>query len=212
MSHFDILFGHEWELTKSPAGAHQWKPARDAGRNVPDTHIPGKLHQPMMSTADTALRVDPSYGKISRHFMAHPEEFADAFARAWLKLTHRDIGPKVRYLGSLVPKDDLLWQDPVPPANHPLVGDADVAALKKQLLDSGLSIAQFLKTAWARASTFRASDLRGGANGARVRLVPQKDWEANEPANMAKVLARLEEIRANFNGVAPGGKKISLMT
>ena len=210
MSYFETLFGHEWELTKSPAGAHQWKPKGDAGRNVPDAHIPGKLHQPMMSTADMALRVDPEYERISRHFMANPEEFADAFARAWFKLTHRDMGPKVRYLGPLVPQEDLLWQDVVPAVDHPLVEEADIAALKKKVLDSGLTIPQLVKAAWASASTFRGSDLRGGANGARVRLAPQKDWEANEPAELAKVLARLEEIQADYNGAAAGGKKISL--
>ncbi|HEU4623055.1 MAG TPA: catalase/peroxidase HPI [Burkholderiaceae bacterium] len=210
MSYFETLFGHEWELTKSPAGAHQWKPKGDAGRNVPDAHIPGKLHQPMMSTADLALRFDPIYEKISRRFMANPQEFADAFARAWFKLTHRDMGPKVRYLGPLVPKEDLLWQDPIPAVDHPLVNDADIAALKKTLLDSGLSIQQLVKTAWASASTFRGSDLRGGANGARIRLAPQKDWEANDPAELAKVLATLEKVQQAFNASQSGGKKVSL--
>jgi catalase-peroxidase len=210
MSYFETLFGHEWELTTSPAGAHQWKPKGDAGRNVPDAHIPGKLHQPMMSTADMALRVDPAYEKISRQFMANPQEFADAFARAWFKLTHRDMGPKVRYLGPLVPKEDLLWQDPIPAVDHPLVQDADIAALKDRLLKSGLSTQQLVKTAWASASTFRGSDMRGGANGARVRLAPQKDWEANDPAELAQVLATLEGIQKDFNASAQGGKKISL--
>ena len=210
MSYLETLFGHEWELTKSPAGANQWKPKGDAGRNVPDAHIPGKLHQPMMTTADMGLRVDPEYEKISRHFLANPQEFADAFARAWFKLTHRDMGPKVRYLGPLVPKEDLLWQDPIPPVDHPLVDEADIAALKKKVLDSGLTVPQLVKTAWASASTFRGSDLRGGANGARIRFAPQKDWEANEPAELAKVLAKLEEIQKDFNGSAAGGKKISL--
>jgi catalase-peroxidase len=208
MSYLETLFGFEWELTKSPAGAHQWKPMGEAGRNVPDAHIKGRLHQPMMTTADLALRFDPAYEKIARHFLANPAEFADAFARAWFKLTHRDMGPKVRYLGPLVPKEDLLWQDPVPPVDHPLVDDGDIAALKKKILDSGLSTQQLVKTAWASASTFRGSDMRGGANGARVRLAPQKDWKANEPAELAKVLAKLEAIRAEFDGA--GGRKISL--
>jgi catalase-peroxidase len=207
MSYFETLFGNEWELTKSPAGAQQWKPKGDATRNVPDAHIPGKLNQPMMTTADLAMRFDPAYEKISRHFMANPAEFADAFARAWFKLTHRDMGPKVRYLGKLVPQEDLIWQDPVPDVDHPLVGDADIAALKKQVLDSGLTIPQLVKAAWASASTFRGTDLRGGANGARVRLAPQKDFEANEPAELAQVLAKLESIRGDFG---KGGKQISL--
>jgi catalase-peroxidase len=210
MSYFETLFGHEWELTKSPAGAHQWKPKGDAGRNVPDAHVLGKLHQPMMSTADMALKIDPAYEKISRHFMANPQEFADAFARAWFKLTHRDMGPKVRYLGPLVPQEDMLWQDVVPAVDHPLVDEADIAALKRKVLDSGLTVPQLVKAAWASAASFRGSDLRGGANGARVRLAPQKDWEANEPAELAKVLAKLEDIRKDFNGSASGGKKISL--
>jgi catalase-peroxidase len=210
MSYFETLFGHEWELTKSPAGAHQWKPKGDAGRNVPDAHIPGKFHQPMMTTADLALRFDPAYEKIARDYMANPDKFADAFARAWFKLTHRDMGPKTRYLGKLVPDEDLIWQDPVPPVDHPLVDAADVAALKKALLDSGLSVQDLVKTAWASASTFRGSDLRGGANGARIRLAPQKDWEVNEPAELQRVLGVLERIRADFNGKAGGGRKISL--
>ncbi|MHB1123177.1 MAG: catalase/peroxidase HPI [Ramlibacter sp.] len=210
MSYFETLFGHEWELTRSPAGAHQWKPKGGAGRHVPDAHVPGKLHQPMMSTADLALRFDPAYERISRHFMANPQEFADAFARAWFKLTHRDMGPKVRYLGPLVPREDLLWQDPIPPLDHPLVGEADIEALKKKLLACGLSTHQLVKTAWASAATFRGSDLRGGANGARIRLAPQKDWEANDPAELAQVLARLEAIRKEFNESQSGGKKVSL--
>ncbi|WP_157265514.1 catalase/peroxidase HPI [Azohydromonas aeria] len=210
MSYFETLFGFEWELTQSPAGAHQWKPKGDAGRNVPDAHVPGKLHQPMMSTADLALRADPAYEKISRHFMANPQEFADAFARAWFKLTHRDMGPKVRYLGPLVPQEDLLWQDPIPPLDHPLIDAADIQALKARLLGAGLSTRQLVKTAWASASTFRGSDLRGGANGARIRLAPQKDWEANEPAELARVLSTLEGIQAEFNGAQAGGKKVSL--
>ncbi|TMH36629.1 MAG: catalase/peroxidase HPI [Betaproteobacteria bacterium] len=210
MSYFETLFGNEWELTKSPAGAHQWKPKGDAGRNVPDAHIPGKLHQPMMSTADMALRTDPAYEKISRHFMAHPQEFADAFARAWFKLTHRDMGPKVRYLGKLVPQEDLIWQDPIPPADHPIIDAADVKALKSRVLDSGLSIPQLVKAAWASACTFRGSDLRGGANGARIRLAPQKDWQANDPAELATVLKTLDAVQQQFNAAQQGGKKVSL--
>jgi len=210
MSYFETLFGHEWELTKSPAGSNQWKPKGDAGKNVPDAHIPGKLNQPMMTTADMAMRMDPIYEKISRHFMANPAEFADAFARAWFKLTHRDMGPKVRYLGKLVPKEELIWQDPVPAVDHPLIDKNDIEALKKQVLDSGLSIPQLVKAAWASASTFRGSDLRGGANGGRIRLEPQKNFEANEPSELAKVLAKLEAIRGDFNGKQKGGKQISL--
>lgn len=204
MGYFETLFGNEWELTKSPAGANQWKPKGDANRNVPDAHVKGKFHQPMMTTADMAMRMDPAYEKISRHFMANPAEFADAFARAWFKLTHRDMGPKIRYLGKLVPKEDLIWQDPIPAVDHPLVGDADIESLKQQILDSGLTIPQLVKAAWASASTFRGSDLRGGANGARVRLEPQKDFEANDPAELATVLSKLEGIRKSF------GKKVSL--
>jgi catalase-peroxidase len=210
MSYFETLFGHEWELTKSPAGANQWKPKGDAGKNVPDAHIPGKLNQPMMTTADMAMRMDPIYERISRHFMANPAEFADAFARAWFKLTHRDMGPKVRYLGKLVPKEELIWQDPVPAVDHPLIDNNDIEALKKQVLDSGLSIPNLVKAAWASASTFRGSDLRGGANGGRIRLEPQKNFEANEPSELANVLARLEAIRGDFNGKQKGGKQISL--
>jgi catalase-peroxidase len=210
MSYFETLFGHEWELTRSPAGAHQWKPKGDAGRNVPDAHVPGKLHQPMMTTADLALRFDPAYERISRRFLANPQEFADAFARAWFKLTHRDMGPKARYLGPLVPQDDLLWQDPIPAVDHPLVGDADIGALKKTLLASGIAPRQLVKTAWASASTFRGSDMRGGANGARIRLAPQKDWDANDPAELAQVLARLDAIRHAFDASQTGGKKVSL--
>ncbi|HEX2546012.1 MAG TPA: catalase/peroxidase HPI [Ramlibacter sp.] len=210
MSYLETLFGFEWELTQSPAGAHQWKPKGDAGRNVPDAHIPGKLHQPMMTTADLALRFDPAYEKISRHFLANPQEFADAFARAWFKLTHRDMGPKVRYLGPLVPQEDLLWQDPIPALDHPLVDAGDIANLKQQILAAGIGIQKLVKTAWASASTFRGSDMRGGANGARIRLDPQKDWEANDPAELAQVLAQLEQIQQAFNGSAAGGKKVSL--
>ncbi len=208
--YFETLFGHEWELTRSPAGAQQWKPKGEAGRNVPDAHIPGKFHQPMMTTADLAMRMDPVYEKISRDFMANPQKFADAFARAWFKLTHRDMGPKVRYLGKLVPEEDLIWQDPVPAVDHPLVDEADITSLKKALLDSGLSVQDLVKTAWASASTFRGTDLRGGANGARIRLEPQKDWEVNEPAELQRVLGVLEKVRADFNGKAGGGRKISL--
>lgn len=210
-SYFETLFGYEWELTKSPAGAHQWRPKNGAGSEaVPDAHIPGKRHAPMMTTADMAMRVDPIYEKISRRFMADPALFADAFARAWFKLTHRDMGPKTRYLGPLVPKEDLVWQDPIPAVDHTLVDEADIAALKKTLLASGLSPQQLIKTAWASASTFRGTDLRGGANGARIRFAPQKDWEVNEPAEVAKVLSTLTEIQKQFNAAQSGGKKISL--
>ncbi len=210
MSYLATLFGFEWELTTSPAGAHQWKPVGDAGRNVPDAHIPGKLHQPMMTTADLALRFDPAYEQIARRYLANPEEFADAFARAWFKLTHRDMGPKLRYLGSLVPQEELLWQDPIPAADHPLVDEADIAALKATLLASGLSVQDLVKTAWASAATFRGSDMRGGANGARIRLASQKDWEANDPAELARVLAALDAIRTQFNDAAADGKRVSL--
>lgn len=210
MSFLQTLFGFEWELTKSPAGAHQWKPRGDAGRHVPDAHVPGKLHQPMMTTADLALRADPAYEKIARRFLANPPLFADAFARAWFKLTHRDMGPKVRYLGALVPREDLIWQDPIPARDHALVDAGDIAALKKRILDSGLTVPQLVKAAWASASTFRGSDLRGGANGARIRFAPQKDWDANDPQELASVLETLEGIRRNFNDSASGGKKVSL--
>jgi len=210
MSYFETLFGFEWELTKSPAGAHQWKPKGDAGRSVPDAHTPGVFHQPMMTTADLALRFDPAYEKISRDFMANPQKFADAFARAWFKLTHRDMGPRARYLGKLVPKEVLIWQDPVPAVDHPLVDSADIATLKSKVLASGLTIPQLVATAWASASSYRNSDKRGGANGARIRLAPQKDWEANQPAQLAKVLATLEGLQKDFNASASGGKKVSL--
>ncbi|TVP57616.1 MAG: catalase/peroxidase HPI [Halomonadaceae bacterium] len=210
-SYFDTLFGYEWELTKSPAGAHQWKPKDGAGSDaVPDAHNPSKRHAPMMATTDIALRVDPSYAKISRHFHENPEEFADAFARAWYKLTHRDMGPKERYLGPLVPKEELIWQDPVPAVDHALVDAGDIAALKKAILASGLSVSRLVNTAWASASTFRGSDKRGGANGARIRLAPQKDWAVNEPAKLAEVLKVYEGIKAEFDGAQSGGKKISL--
>ena len=209
--YFDMLFGYEWELTKSPAGAHQWTPKNCKPEHlIPDAHDPSKKHPPMMTTADLSLRFDPAYEKISRRFHQNPAEFADAFARAWFKLTHRDMGPRARYLGKLVPKEVLIWQDPVPPVDHPLVDDKDVAALKAQVLASGLSVQQLVSVAWASASTFRGSDKRGGANGARIRLAPQKDWEANQPAELATVLAKLEAIRSAFNGAQPGSKKISL--
>ena len=210
-SYFETLFGYEWELTKSPAGAHQWTPKDPAAKTtVPDAHDPALRHAPMMTTADLALRMDPAYEKISRRFWQNPQELADAFARAWFKLTHRDMGPVTRYLGPLVPKEELIWQDPIPAVNHTLVDDKDIASLKATLLASGLTIAQLVNTAWASASTFRGSDKRGGANGARIRLAPQKDWEANQPAELAKVLAKLEAIQADFNAAQTGGKKISL--
>ena len=208
---FETLLGNEWELTKSPAGAHQWTPKGGAqAGTVPDAHDPAKRHAPMMLTSDIALRVDPAYEKISRRFLANPQEFADAFARAWFKLTHRDMGPRARYLGPLVPAEELIWQDPIPAVDHPLVDERDVAALKASVLASGLTTAELVSTAWASASTFRGGDKRGGANGARIRLAPQKDWDANQPAQLAKVLARLEDIRSKFNGAQSGGKKISL--
>ncbi len=209
--YFETLFGHEWELTKSPAGAHQWKPKDPAAATlVPDAHDPNKRHAPMMTTADMALRMDPAYEKISRRFKDNPQEFHDAFARAWFKLTHRDMGPRARYLGKLVPQEVLIWQDPTPAADHPLIDAQDIAALKTKLLGSGLSVSQLVATAWASASTFRGSDKRGGANGARIRLSPQKDWAANQPAELAKVLATLEGIQAGFNSAQSGGKKVSL--
>ena len=207
--YFANLFRYEWELTRSPAGAQQWKPKGDAGRNVPDAHIEGKLHQPIMLTTDLALIVDPEYRKISERFHKNPDEFNAAFARAWYKLTHRDMGPRVRLLGNEVaPVQD--WQDPLPKVEHALVDAADVTALEQQVLASGLSVSQLVSVAWASASTFRGSDLRGGANGARVRLAPQKDWDANEPAELKATLAKLEKIAADFNGSAAGGKKVSL--
>ncbi|MCW0373246.1 catalase/peroxidase HPI [Xanthomonas sacchari] len=206
---FEHLFKFDWELSKSPAGAHQWV-AKNAEAVIPDAHDPSKKHLPTMLTTDLALRFDPTYEKISRRFLENPQQFADAFARAWFKLTHRDMGPRARYLGPDVPAEELLWQDPIPAVNHPLVDAQDIAALKKTLLDSGLSVAQLVSTAWAAASTFRGSDMRGGANGARIRLAPQKDWEVNQPAQLAEVLATLEDIQAQFNGAQSGGKKISL--
>jgi catalase-peroxidase len=208
---FENLFKYEWELTKSPAGAQQWTPKNGAGAGtVPDAHDKTKRHAPIMFTTDLALRLDPAYEKISRRFLAHPEEFADAFARAWFKLTHRDMGPVSRYLGPLVPKEELIWQDPVPAVDHALIGERDIAALKVMILDSGLSVGQLVTTAWASAATFRGSDKRGGANGARIRLAPQKNWEVNQPEKLAKVLAVLEGIQKDFNKQQTGGKKVSL--
>ncbi|MBU3728879.1 MAG: catalase/peroxidase HPI [Phycisphaerales bacterium] len=207
-SYFDTLFGYEWKLTKSPAGAHQWIPTDESAKTaVPDAHDPKRRHAPVMLTTDLSLRTDPAYEKISRRFHKNPAEFADAFARAWFKLTHRDMGPKPRYLGSMVPKEDLIWQDPVPAVAHTLVDAADIAALKAKVMASGLTVAQLVRTAWASASTFRGSDKRGGANGARVRLAPQKDWAANNPADLAKVLKSLEAIRAEFNAAHAAAKK-----
>ena len=209
--YFDTLFGHEWVLTKSPAGAHQWTPKDAAAASlVQDAHDPAKRHAPMMSTADLALRMDPAYEKISRRYQANPQEFADAFARAWYKLTHRDMGPLARYLGPLVPKEELIWQDPVPGVDHPLVEAQDIAALKATVLASSLSVSQLVTTAWASAATFRGSDKRGGANGARIRLAPQKDWDVNQPGELAAVLQTLEAIQKDFNGAQSGGKKVSL--
>jgi catalase-peroxidase len=206
---FKNLFENEWELTKSPAGAKQWK-ARNAQADIPDAFDKSKKHVPTMLTTDLSLRFDPAYEKISRRFYEHPDEFADAFARAWFKLTHRDMGPLARYLGPLVPKETLIWQDPIPAVNHPLIAEPDVAALKAKILASGLSVSQLVSTAWASASIFRGSDKRGGANGARIRLSPQKDWEVNQPKQLAAVLAKLEAIRKEFDGSAAGGKKVSL--
>jgi catalase-peroxidase len=209
--YFKHLFSYDWELTKSPAGAHQWKPKNGAAAGtVPHAHDPSKRIDPAMLTTDLSLRFDPAYEKISRRFMEHPDQFADAFARAWFKLTHRDMGPRARYLGPEVPKEELVWQDPVPAVNHALIDDKDVAALKAKVLASGLSVSELVSTAWASASTFRGSDKRGGANGARIRLTPQKDWEANQPAQLAKVLKTLEGIQSEFNKTASGGKKVSL--
>jgi catalase-peroxidase len=208
---FTNLFSYEWELTKSPAGAHQWTPKNGAGKGtVPDAHDSSKRHAPTMLTTDLSLRFDPAYEKISRRFYEHPDQFADAFARAWFKLTHRDMGPIVRYLGPLVPKEQLPWQDPIPAVNHPLIGEQDVAGLRAKILASGLSVSQLVSTAWASASTFRGSDKRGGANGARIRLAPQKDWEVNQPAELRKVLQKLEGIQKEFNAAQSGGKKVSL--
>ena len=210
-NYFDNLFGYEWELTKSPAGAYQWTPKdASAAGTVPDAHDPSKKHAPMMFTTDLSLKVDPSYAAISKRFHENPQAFADAFAKAWFKLTHRDMGPVSRYLGPLVPAQPLLWQDPVPAVDHELIGEQDIAALKAKILASGLSISQLITTAWASAATFRGGDKRGGANGARIRLAPQKDWEVNQPAELAKVLRTLEAVQTDFNGKQSGGKKVSL--
>jgi catalase-peroxidase len=208
---FRILFSHEWELTKSPAGAHQWKPKGNAGAGtVPAAHDPTKRIAPSMLTTDLSLRFDPVYEKISRRFMENPDQFADAFARAWFKLTHRDMGPRARYLGPEVPGEELIWQDPIPAVNHKLIDEEDIASLKSKILASGLSVPELVTTAWASASTFRGSDKRGGANGARIRLAPQKDWIVNQPAQLAKVLKTLEGIQSAFNSAASAGKKVSL--
>jgi catalase-peroxidase len=209
--YFDHLFGYEWELTKSPAGAHQWQPKNGAGANtVPDAHDASKRRAPTMLTTDLALRLDPAYEKVSRRFHQNPEQFADAFARAWFKLTHRDMGPLARYLGADVPAEVLIWQDPIPAVNHPLINDQDISALKGKLLASGLSVSQLVATAWASASTFRNSDKRGGANGARLRLAPQKDWKSNQPQQLAGVLKTLAGVQSEFNGAQSGGKQVSL--
>ncbi|NHE57118.1 catalase/peroxidase HPI [Cyclobacterium plantarum] len=208
---FENLFGYEWELFKSPAGANQWRPKDGAGAGtVPDPHDPSKSHAPFMLTTDLALRMDPEYEKVSRHFYENPDEFADAFAKAWFKLTHRDMGPKARYLGPEVPQEDLIWQDPVPAVDHELIDSKDIAGLKKKILDTGLTVSELAGTAWASASTFRGSDKRGGANGARIRLAPQKDWEVNNPGQLSKVLDKLQSIQETFNGSQSGNKKVSL--
>jgi catalase-peroxidase len=207
--YFDNLFKYEWELTKSPAGAWQWK-AKDADATVPDAYDKSKKHVPTMLTTDLSLRMDPAYEKISRRFYEHPDQFADAFARAWFKLTHRDMGPIHRYLGPLVPKEILIWQDPIPTVDHPLIGEADITALKAKILASGLSVSQLVSTAWASASTFRGSDKRGGANGARIRLAPQRDWEVNQPAQLKTILQKLQTIQEEFNASQSGGKRVSL--
>ncbi len=208
---FANLFGYEWELTRSPAGAHQWTPKSGAGAGtIPDAYDPSKHHAPAMLTTDLALRLDPAYEKISRRFHQNPDQFADAFARAWFKLTHRDMGPRARYLGPEVAAEELLWQDPIPAINHPLIDEKDIASLKAKILASGLSVSQLVSTAWASASTFRGSDKRGGANGARLRLAPQKDWEVNQPDQLAKVLKTLEGIQSEFNKAQSGAKKVSL--
>jgi catalase-peroxidase len=208
---FDNLFKYDWELTKSPAGAHQWTPKNGAGNGtVPDAHDPSKRHAPSMLTTDLALRFDPAYEKISRRFYEHPDQFADAFARAWFKLTHRDMGPRARYLGPEVPAEELIWQDPIPAVNHKLIDDEDIASLKRKILASGLTVSELVSTAWASASTFRGSDKRGGANGARIRLAPLKEWAVNQPAQLAKVLKTLEDIQNEFNSAQADGKKVSL--
>jgi catalase-peroxidase len=205
------LFGYEWELTKSPAGAHQWQPKGGAGAGtIPDAHDPAKRHAPAMLTTDLSLRVDPAYEKISRRFYENPDQFADAFARAWFKLTHRDMGPRARYLGSEVPAEELIWQDPIPAVNHTLIDEQDIASLKRKTLASGLPVSQLVSTAWASASTFRGSDKRGGANGARIRLAPQNAWDVNQPGQLARALKTLEGIQREFNSAQSGGKKVSL--
>jgi catalase-peroxidase len=210
-NYFENLLGYEWELTKSPAGAHQWTPKNGAGAGtVPHAHDPSKRIAPSMLTTDVALRLDPVYEKISLRFMENPAQFADAFARAWFKLTHRDMGPRARYLGPEVPAEELIWQDPIPAVNHPLIDSQDIASLKGKILASGLSVSELVSTAWAAASTFRGSDKRGGANGARLRLAPQRDWEVNHPAQVAKLLKTLEGIQSAFNTAQSGGKKVSL--
>ncbi|MEO1146377.1 MAG: catalase/peroxidase HPI [Cyanobacteria bacterium J06638_22] len=210
-NYFENLFGYEWELTKSPAGAHQWVPHGGAATDaVPDAHDPSKRHAPIMTTADMAMKMDPIYEPISRRFFEHPDQFADAFARAWFKLTHRDMGPRARYLGPEVPAEELIWQDPVPAVDHVLIDEQDIATLKQQILSSSLSISQLVSAAWASASTFRGSDMRGGANGARIRLAPQKDWEVNQPDQLATVLQTLEAIQKTFNDAQSGGKRVSL--
>ncbi len=211
MGYLKVLFKYDWELVKSPAGAHQWRAKNvDPEDMIPDAHRPGVKHAPMMTTADLSLKMDPAYAKIARHFLDHPEEFADAYARAWFKLTHRDMGPKSRYLGPEVPAEDLIWQDPLPARTHALIDEADAAALKARIMASGHTVSELVATAWASASTFRGSDMRGGANGARIRLAPQKDWEVNEPAKLARVIATLEGIQRDFNAMATGGKQVSL--
>src|SRR5438094_1358635 len=208
--YFKNLFSYEWELTKSPAGAHQWKPKGGAGAGtIPDAHDPGKRHAPAMLTTDLSLRLDPVYERISRRFFENPDQFADAFARAWFKLTHRDMGPRPRYLGPEVPAEDLIWQDPIPAVNHKLIDEQDIASLKRTILGSGLSVSQLVSTAWASASSFRGSDKRGGANGGRIRLAPQKFWQVNQPIELAKVLDKLEAIQKDFNA-SSGAKKVSL--
>jgi catalase-peroxidase len=208
---FENLFGYEWELTKGSGGAHQWKPKNEAGAGlIPDAHDPAKSHSPFMLTSDIALKTDPAYEKVSRHFYENPDVFADAFARAWFKLTHRDMGPRARYLGPDVPAEELIWQDPIPAVNHPLVEDYDIDALKAKILESGLAVSELVATAWASASTFRGSDKRGGANGGRIRLAPQKDWAVNHPPQLAKVLGVLEGIQNEFNGANTGGKQVSI--
>jgi catalase-peroxidase len=211
MGYLKVLFKYDWELVKSPAGANQWL-AKDVAEEdmVVDAHDPSKKHRPMMTTADLSLKFDPVYEKVARRYLADPDEFADAFARAWFKLTHRDMGPRSRYLGPEVPAEELIWQDPLPAVDHKLIGEKDIARLKAKILASGLSVSQLVSTAWASASTFRGSDKRGGANGARIRLAPQKDWAVNEPGRLKAVLRTLERIRKEFNAKAPGGKRVSL--